>query len=105
LGKTPKDIKILSFGSGENPSTFEPDRNDIGITGWLPHILDALFDSDQEITSQNCYYILGDNFWRIQPILTEKIPLDDSTKYERLVEIAEKFDLTKTFDWIENNFM
>lgn len=98
-----KDIFILSFGSGERPIVLDkPENADMGTIPWLSCIIDMLFDAEQEVVSQNAYQILGDNFWRIQPVLDETIELDDASKYDRLLEIANNFDLTNTFKWLEN---
>lgn len=97
-----KDIYILSFGSGEIANVFETSKNaELGAIQWLPKIITMLFDADQEVTSRNTYQILGDNFWRIQPILNEQVDLDDVSKYDNLVKIANDFDLTHTFEWLE----
>ncbi|HMP28290.1 MAG TPA: patatin-like phospholipase family protein [Saprospiraceae bacterium] len=97
-----KDIFILSFGSGESPTSFNVSKNEsLGVMKWLPKIINMIFDADQEVVARNTYQILGDNFWRIQPVLETQIELDDTSKYEELIKIADKFDLTHTFEWLE----
>lgn len=97
------NIYILSIGSGEN-SNFLPERYENaewGVASWAPHILDMLFDASQELTSQQAYEILGDNFWRVQPVLGDTpIALDDVESYDKLIQIGKNFDLKNTLQWI-----
>ena len=97
-----KDINILSFGTGERPNRLDCDSNaDMGAAEWMPHILDMIFDAEQEVSSQNAYKILGDNFWRLQPVLEHNVDLDDPDAYEYLIKTPDVFNLTHTLEWIE----
>lgn len=120
LGNDAKDIYILSIGSGEKSSFLNvgtsmliedqmpngidaettPTSTKWGLLKWAPNLLDLIFDASSEVTSENAYKILGDGFWRIQPVLSESITLDDPSKYNELIEIAENFDMENTFNWI-----
>lgn len=97
------NIYILSIGSGEN-SNFIAERYENaewGVMRWAPRILDMLFDASQELTSQQAYEILGDNFWRVQPVLGDTpIALDDVESYDKLIQIGKDFDLKNTLQWI-----
>lgn len=101
LGYDIKDIYILSLGTGEKPSFLDVDDASQGFIQWAPRLLDVILDASSEVTSENAYKILGNGFWRIQPVLPESIRLDDASKYEQLVAIAENFNMENTFGWIE----
>ncbi len=96
-----EDIYVLSIGSGEKPSFLKAENDEWGFLRWAPHLLDAVFDGNAEVTSQQLYDILGDRFWRVQPVLDKDVPLDDASQYEYLVNVAKNFDLTRTFGWLE----
>lgn len=95
------DIYMLSFGSGERPTVLETTDLELGTITWLKNIIDMIFDAEQEITSKNAYNILGDNFWRIQPLFDKEVELDDTSQYDFLVETANNFNLKNTFEWLE----
>lgn len=99
------DIYILSIGSGENSNSIPvKDKNaKYGALRWAPHILDMLFDATSELVSQQLYEILGDRFWRVQPVLgSTSIPLNDIKSYDKLLDLADTFNLENTLRWIGN---
>ena len=100
-----EDIYILSFGSGEKPTTADFINEDCGALEWIPYILDMIFDSTQEVVSQSLYNILKDRFWRIQPVLKTEIDLDDASQYQTLVDAAMNHNLDNTLKWIGHNFI
>lgn len=96
-----RDIYILSIGSGETPLSIDGENKDWGAAQWLPYLLNMTFDASEEVTSQQCYDLLRDRFWRIQPVLEHAIALDDTHAFDKLVSIAGNHDLRHTFDWLE----
>lgn len=97
-----EDIYILSLGTGEKPQELDkPADSSLGIYQWLPHLIDILFDANEEATSQSCHEILGDRFHRVQPLLDREIPLDSAASYNELCTIASEVDLSGTISWIE----
>lgn len=99
------NIYILSIGSGENPTIMNvrSDRDtSYGIAQWLPYLLDSVFDSTSEVTSQALYQILGNRFWRIQPVMDVSISLNDTSEesHQKLIQIGNAFNLTHTIEWL-----
>lgn len=97
-----ENIYVLSIGSGERANSIDVTDDEWGLIKWAPYLLDMISDADQDVSSNACYHILKDRFWRVQPILNETISLDDTTKYDKLIDIAHSFDLTNTYIWIKN---
>lgn len=104
LGYSSENIYILSIGSGENPKVLDVpivEDTDWGFLKWAPHLLDLMFDGTSEETAHICYNLLGDRFWRVQPVLDTQINLNDYSQFNHLIEIANNHDMENTFNWIE----
>jgi patatin-like phospholipase/acyl hydrolase len=102
LGIPAEEIYILSLGTGELPRQLQvPDNSSLGVVQWLSSIIDMIMEGNQEAISQSCFQMLGRQFHRVAPVLTEDIPLDAIEDHAKLIEIGEKYDLTDTFAWID----
>lgn len=97
-------IHLLSIGSGVCPSNMDayPANADLGKYQWLPHLFTMFIDANTEITVVECLNLLGENrFNRVQIPLPRAIALEEYTAFEELKNIAENYNMDKTFTWIE----
>lgn len=102
LGIPLDDIYILSLGTGEKPEDLSgvPANKSMGLLHWLPHLIDMLFDANEEATSQSCFQILGARFHRVNPPLTRNISLDSVEDVDELRRVADQVSLEDTFAWV-----
>ena len=108
LGYDPKDIVLLSLGTGKVSHHFEDDTkeycghtHDWGYQQWLPNmstvIWDTMIDKSLFISSS----LLGERFHRVNPVLPTDLALDDPNHLPDISQIAEEHDLFETFGWIQ----
>uniref|UniRef100_A0A6C0BPQ9 PNPLA domain-containing protein n=1 Tax=viral metagenome TaxID=1070528 RepID=A0A6C0BPQ9_9ZZZZ len=102
LGAAPEEIYILSLGTGEMPRELHVcDDASLGLLKWVTCILDMIMDGNQEAISQSVHQILGNRFHRVEPLLSKDIALDDVSEHAEMMRVANEYDLTETFEWIE----
>jgi patatin-like phospholipase/acyl hydrolase len=97
-------VQLLSVGTGLN-STFLPgDRLDWGKLRWARPIVDAMIEGTMGVADYQCARLLGPRYHRLEPVLSEVIPLDAADKVDRLVALAQEVDLGATIDWLQKSF-
>lgn len=102
------DIRLLSIGTGLSPSIIATDTTGWGQIQWLLNpfrspttpLLNILFDGVVEADDEMSNSILGDHYWRLNPLLTKPTQLDDWKAIPELIKTAEDYDLQPTLDWI-----
>jgi hypothetical protein len=52
-----------------------------------------------------CRQILGESYHRINPLLSDKMGLDDWSKIPEMVEIANEEDLMPSLKWLEEQWV
>ena len=100
-GAKREQIALLSLGSGNRPLSVTPSSAQYwGMAQWIPLMLDLLMDGSSESATALCEDLLGERFHRCNPVLARAIDLDDATAVEELQEIATKYDLLPTIDYL-----
>lgn len=97
------DIKVLNIGTGDTPKPpkeFEKNE-DFGYIKLAQNIPDIFLDGVTKMIITQTQWLLHDDFHRVSPILKEPISLDDWKKRDELLEIGEKENLDKTFEWLK----
>jgi patatin-like phospholipase/acyl hydrolase len=94
------EIKVLSLGTGRHTSILE--GGDKGLTYWGQKLLIPFVDGSVDVAHFQASKFLGDEgtYHRLQPELTEEIALDDVSRLDDLIEVAEALDLGPTIKWI-----
>ena len=94
------DVTLLSVGTGRNNRYLTAQDNDWGWLQWAPHIIDIMLDGNSGVADYECRQLLGERYHRLNPLLPERINLDDIGKVPRLAEIGERVPLEPTLDWL-----
>ena len=99
LGNKIKDIKILSLGCGDYPTTDDPNKyKNCGAIRNLIKTFAVLFSTGSEDCDYKCKTILGDNFLVISPKEKQRVGLDT----------ASPADLQKRHEmgtqWVKDHF-
>ncbi len=97
-------INLLSLGAGRSARWVEGNNLDWSAAQWAPHILYMLLEGGISIVDFQCQQILGESYHRINPLLSEKIGLDDRSKIPEMIEIANKEDLKPALKWLEEHW-
>lgn len=96
-----QNIHLLSLGCGKSARWIKGNNHDWGAMQWAPHILFLALEGSIDTTHFQCHQLLQERYHRIDPILPNKMPLDDWKKVPRLIEIAQNEDLKDLHKWIE----
>lgn len=106
-GKTPLDrIRLLSVGGGFSAHWQDVTGHDWGSSLWEPNLLLMGLEGTIDMVHFQCKQLLGwsDSYFRINPVLSAKIKIDDRQTIPELVEIVENVDLEKANVWIGKNW-
>jgi hypothetical protein len=99
-GQALAGVSLLSLGTGRNTRTLGAESNDWGWLQWAPHIISLVLDGGSGVADYQCRQLLGARYHRLNPLLPERIDLDDVAKVPRLAEIASRVTLDATLDWL-----
>lgn len=103
-------VRLLSVGTGYSPNYIKNNTGYWGAIQWLLStdppvplinlLLDGAARADDMITSQ----LLGKNYQRLNPILTESIGMDHYWKIDFLKDFAGSLDIDETIKWLMTNW-
>lgn len=97
-------LRVLSLGSGVVPRYISGYRHDWGCAHWLSAgLLDLIHDGSMAIADFQCRQILQERYFRFAPVLPTNRPilLDESIRLPELVDYAERVNISKLADWVE----
>lgn len=106
-GQNVDDICMLSLGTGDSPNQITADTTTWGAIEWALYpgpsfpILTVLLDGVVEVDTRFSRRLLGKKYFRLNPEITDSVPLDAYHKIPSLVSIAKKFDISPAVHWIE----
>ena len=106
-------IKLLSIGTGDTPDYIKSNTTNWGIMQWAINspfnirtmILDVVLERKVDLENLYCTELLKNNYHRINPNLPNTIHLDDFNKVKELKSIADTYDLSSTYNFLENYFL
>lgn len=104
LNKKLDEVVLLSFGTGKVNHYYEDDSHDWGYMQWVPKLAGVLWDGMIMQSEQMCHELLGDRYFRFNPVLQTEIPLDNPEAVPLLVDIALNIELGPLVAWINENF-
>lgn len=93
-------VSLLSVGTGRNAQFLTTEDADWGWAQWAPRIIAIVLDGASGVADYECRQLLGQRYHRLNPLLPERIDLDDVDKLPRLKEIAARVVLDATLDWL-----
>lgn len=114
-----KDIRLLSFGTGYNPTLIKTKTSNWGVLQWLLNpfnkpkepLLTILFDGVVEADDFMSREILGkQNYHRLNLVLPTQTACDDWRQVPNLVNLANSTDgdtefmIDATIDWLRQNW-
>jgi len=100
----PLDVmSLLSLGTGFSGRWIKGQNHDWGALQWAPHILFIPLEGSVEMTDFQCKQLLGwkERYYRINPVLPEKISLDDWKRVPAMMDIARLVDLSEAYQWVD----
>ena len=100
-----KNILLLSISTGFTPRSISASQGDWGILKWAPQFVGLLMDLSVIAGGNVTQSLLGDRYFRVNPVINEDIRLDayDQESIKKLLAIGENCDLSGVEQWIEKN--
>lgn len=110
---TSYNLRILSIGTGDYPDTISSDTRKWGLFQWALNpfikmgspILSILLDGPTLITDMYCNEIFRQNYFRINPEVSNCIEMDNYKYIPLLKSIADTTDYTELFNFLENIYL
>lgn len=106
------DFRILSIGTGSTLNQIKSNTSSWGALQWMisptcnvKTPLVSILLNENPLEDLYCRELMGSNYFRINPILKYKIPLDDYSKVPLLKDAVDNLDLSETFKFIEDHFL
>ena len=99
-----ESIHLLSLSAGFSGRWIKGQNHDWGAIQWAPHLLFVPLEGTVSMTHFQCQQLLGDRYCRVNPILPDKIALDNWKRVNLLIEIARNEDLKEVSKWVEENW-
>lgn len=102
---TLNEITLLSLGRG-NPSRFVEGQNlDWGFVQWMQSMTLIALDRDSTVVHYQSSKLLNKRYHRIAPEVPEKLDtqIDRWDLVPKLLEFADKIDLSSTEEWLKKN--
>lgn len=99
-------IRMISIGTGKVTEYIAGDRHNWGYAQWARPLVPILLEGSMEVASYQAKRVLGKSrFYRLAPVLSADIALNDATKLDTLIALANKVNLDPVIDWLKNNFI
>jgi uncharacterized protein len=95
-------VSLLSLGTGRSPMVLSGAKRDLGVVDWLEKgLIDILLDGNIEASHYYCRSFLRPSYQRLQWNLPDEIKLDDVSRMDELIEIADSIDLSPILEWLQ----
>jgi patatin-like phospholipase/acyl hydrolase len=104
-GQDLRSVRLLSIGTGINPTYIAGADHDWGYTQWAKPIIGLMMEGVMGVAAYECAQLLGDRYHRVNCVLDQPIPLDAYSKVDSLIGYADALDLTDSVAWIQRYVM
>lgn len=115
------NIRLLSLGTGRKSSYISHDV-DWGLFDWAIHpsldadtpitpLLDIILDGTVIVPHFQCSKILSSKYFRLNPLLSSSVSLDDWTRVDEMIAEAKRLPIDSPEEWenlltwVKNNFL
>eukprot|EP01117_Protostelium_nocturnum_P008160 TRINITY_DN290_c0_g1_i1.p1 TRINITY_DN290_c0_g1~~TRINITY_DN290_c0_g1_i1.p1 ORF type:complete len:467 (+),score=176.23 TRINITY_DN290_c0_g1_i1:149-1549(+) len=101
-----RDICVLSVSTGNNPVYIGKEKygdGNWGVYEWGLQLIDLLMDSTSAASTHQSACLLGEQFYRVDPCLSDDIKLDDASEgtVKHMLDVASRVDLEPIIDWLK----
>jgi patatin-like phospholipase/acyl hydrolase len=103
-GQKLDDVRLLSIGTGFNPTFIRGTRLDWGYAQWARPLITLMIDGVMGVADYQCKQLLRECYHRIDLRLPRAIPLDDTKNVRELIVLADRLDLTAAKRWVDKFF-
>eukprot|EP01117_Protostelium_nocturnum_P019052 TRINITY_DN813_c1_g1_i4.p1 TRINITY_DN813_c1_g1~~TRINITY_DN813_c1_g1_i4.p1 ORF type:complete len:235 (+),score=37.27 TRINITY_DN813_c1_g1_i4:500-1204(+) len=101
MNKNPREVCLLSFGTGRVFRFYDDPNHDWGYYQWISRLPACFWEGMLGNSGMICKEILGDQYFRLDPPLESEIAMDDPLVIPELTKIANEYDITSVLSWIK----
>jgi len=98
------DLRVFSIGTGLSPQFVSGNTLDWGFAQWAPVLANMMIEGMMGVADYECARLLGNNYFRLAPVLPTPVPLDCADKIGALIADANQVDITAATNWLKSNF-
>ena len=106
------DFRILSIGAGDIPNRINGKNKNWGLIQWAitpltlsSPLLSLVMDGMSDLETFYCSELLNQGFHRINPKVFRLVSLSEYKYIPYLKALATNYDLSSTYNFIENSFL
>ncbi len=99
-----ENVRLLSLGTGYNPTHVEGQRLDWGLAQWAPLLNKLMVGGAMGVADYQCRQILGRNYRRLSAVFEKPVSLDSIDRIDYLIDQANNLSLTSAVRWIRKEF-
>jgi uncharacterized protein len=103
-GQQLADLRLFSIGTGLTPVFVPGDEHNWGLAQWAHNLANMMLEGMEGVADYECARLLGNNYFRLTPILPAAIALDDVGKIQDLIDDANNVDIAAAVRWLKTNF-
>ena len=104
-GQKLENLRLFSLGTGANPTYIPGHDLDWGLAQWAKPLVSLMIDGVMGVAEYQCARLLGQRYFRLEPLLPKPIALDDAAAVDDLVTYADHVDITVAADWLKAQFV
>jgi patatin-like phospholipase/acyl hydrolase len=99
-----QDVRLFSLGTGVNPAYVAGKDLDWGYAQWAKPLIRLMVDGMMGVADYQCARLLQHRYFRLDPILPERIGHNDVDKIGDLVKYAKDVDIRGADAWLTRYF-
>jgi patatin-like phospholipase/acyl hydrolase len=105
-GQQAQDVVLLSLSTGRNRAYLEAQNADWGWAQWAIdlRLIGVMLDGNTGLAHYQSQRVLGQRYHRLDPLLPQKVNMDDLDAIPLLIELANQVDLAETIAWLSQYF-
>ena len=92
-----EDVVLISVGTGDSPRAIPSTNGDWGVAQWGLSLVYILFEGSSGLADFQCSQILAGRYRRVNMNLPHGIGLDDVSRIDALVELADTYSQSAGF--------
>ena len=98
------DIRLLSLGTGLNPTYIRGSSLDWGFAQWAKPLIQLMIDGTMGVADYQCAKLLVKKYHRLAPVLPRPIALDDWHRVDDIIRYANRVGISRTVRWLRSNW-
>jgi patatin-like phospholipase/acyl hydrolase len=99
-----QDVRLFSLGTGVNPAYVAGKELDWGYAQWAKPLIQLVVDGMEGVADYQCARLLQQRYFRLAPVLPQRVGLDDVDKIGDLVKYAQDVDIRGAVAWLTRYF-